>query len=82
VARQVPIAKKGIPMTESIFDPTGPETEHSGTRNLGPEAGNNSHMPPDVTDGVVEPDANAPDEDAETEEIAEAESQREERKAD
>ena len=68
-------------MTESIFDPTGPETEHSGTRNLGPEAANNSHMPPDITDGVVEPDPDAPDEDAETEEIAEAESEREGRKA-
>jgi hypothetical protein len=64
-------------MTESIFDPTGPETEHSGMRNLGPDAANDSHMPPDVTDGVVEPDPNAIDEDAETEEIAEAEHQRE-----
>lgn len=60
-------------MTESIFDPTGPETEHSGTRNLGPAADNDSHMPPDVSDGVVESDENAPDEDAETQQIAEAE---------
>lgn len=60
-------------MTESIFDPTGPETEHSGSRNLGPEAGNNSHMPPDLTDGKIEPDPAAPDEDAETKQIADAE---------
>lgn len=67
-------------MTESIFDPTGPETEHSGTRNLGPEAANNSHMPPDVTDAAVEPDPNAPDEDAETEGIAQAEIERDDGK--
>jgi hypothetical protein len=61
-------------MTEGIFDPTGPQTEHSGTRNLGPLASNNSHMPPDVSDGGVERDGHATmDEDAETEEIAEAE---------
>jgi hypothetical protein len=60
-------------MTESLFDPTGPETEHSGTRNLGPDANDISQMPPDVTDGKVEPDTNQPDEDAETEQIAEAE---------
>ena len=60
-------------MTESIFDPTGPETEHSGTRNLGPDAGDISHMPPDVTDAKVQPDPNEPDEDSETEQIAEAE---------
>lgn len=64
-------------MTESIFDPTGPDTEHSGTRNLGPDAINNSHMPPDVTDGAAEPDPKSADEDAQTERIAEAESGRE-----
>lgn len=61
-------------MTESIFDPTGPQTEHSGTRNLGPVASNISHMPAEVTDGEVEEGGAATiDEDAETEEIAEAE---------
>lgn len=63
-------------MTESIFDPTGPETEHSGTRNLGPDAANNSHMPPEVTDGTAEEeDLKQADEDPETEEIAEAETE-------
>ncbi|HEY2588409.1 MAG TPA: hypothetical protein VGI81_21895 [Tepidisphaeraceae bacterium] len=60
-------------MTDSIFDPTGPETEHSGTRNLGPDGGNLSHLPPDVAEGKVGPDPNQPDADAETEQIAEAE---------
>jgi hypothetical protein len=64
-------------MTESIFDPTGPETEHSGSRNLGPDAINNSHMPPDVTDGVIEPDPDTPDEDTDTDRIAQAEVDRE-----
>lgn len=64
-------------MTESIFDPTGPETEHSGSRNLGPEAINNSHMPPNVMDGVIDADLDAPDEDTETESIAEVERERE-----
>jgi hypothetical protein len=41
------------PMTRSIFDPTGGETEHSGSRNMGPAADNLSHMPPDVVDGEV-----------------------------
>ena len=40
-------------MTRSIFDPTGGETERSGSTHLGPAAGNISHMPPDVTDGEV-----------------------------
>jgi hypothetical protein len=64
-------------MTESIFDPTGSQTERSGSRNLGPEAINNSHMPPEVVDGVVDADPDAPDEDAETEAIAEVERERE-----
>ena len=38
-------------MTRSIFDPTGGETERSGSTHLGPAASNISHMPPDVTDG-------------------------------
>lgn len=43
-------------MTRSIFDPTGGETERSGSTHLGPAADNISHMPPDVTDGKAEPD--------------------------
>lgn len=66
-------------MTESIFDPSGDQTEHSGTRNLGPEAINNSHMPPEVVDGVVEEDPNTPDEDATTDQIADVEREREAR---
>ena len=38
-------------MTRSIFDPTGGETERSGSTHLGPAADDISHMPPDVTDG-------------------------------
>lgn len=63
-------------MTRSIFDPTGPDVEHSGTRNLGPEADNISHMPPDVIDGNVEaPESGKVDEDAQTEVIARAENE-------
>jgi hypothetical protein len=40
-------------MTRSIFDPTGGETEHSGSRYLGPDAAEISQMPPDVVDGKV-----------------------------
>ena len=60
-------------MTDSIFDPGGPNTERSGNRNMGPDAANISHMPSDVTDGKVERDDAAPDENLQTEEIAEAE---------
>jgi hypothetical protein len=41
-------------MTRSIFDPTGNETEHSGSRNLGPKASDISQMPPDLIDGKVD----------------------------
>jgi hypothetical protein len=41
-------------MTRSIFDPDGGETERSGSRNLGPDAANISHVPPDVVDGNVQ----------------------------
>jgi hypothetical protein len=41
-------------MTRSIFDPTGSETEHDGSRNLGPMAGDTSQMPPDIVDGLPE----------------------------
>lgn len=65
-------------MSRSIFDPTGPDVEHSGTRNLGPDADNISHMPPDVIDGdATDPAAaDAADEDAATREIADAETDR------
>ena len=43
-------------MTRSIFDPTAPKPEHSGSTFTGPQASNNSHMPPDAIDGVVELD--------------------------
>jgi hypothetical protein len=43
-------------MTRSIFDPTGGETERSGSTHLGPAADNISHMPPDVTDGQAAAD--------------------------
>jgi hypothetical protein len=59
-------------MTRSIFDPTGPDTEHSGSRNMGPEAENISQMPGDVTDGRVD-DQKGPDADADTRAIADAE---------
>jgi hypothetical protein len=59
-------------MTRSIFDPTGPDTEHSGSRNLGPQADDISHMPADVTDGRVDAEEGR-DEDPDTRAIAEAE---------
>ncbi len=46
-------------MTRSIFDPSGGETEHSGSRNFGPAAGNNSSMPQDIVDGKVGDDEEA-----------------------
>ena len=38
---------------ESIFDPRGHQTEHSGSTFMGPRADNISHLPPDVSDGEV-----------------------------
>ncbi len=38
---------------DSIFDPEGTQTEHSGNRYMGPRADQDSHMPPDVVDGEV-----------------------------
>jgi hypothetical protein len=43
-------------MTRSIFDPTGGETERSGSTHLGPAADNLSHLPPGVVDGVADDD--------------------------
>jgi hypothetical protein len=41
---------------DSIFDPEGTQTEHSGNRFTGPRADQDSHMPPDITDGRVTPE--------------------------
>ena len=69
-------------MTESIFDPSGPDTEQSGTRNLGPQASNISHMPPEVTDGKAPAvEEIGPDADEQTEEIAAAEADVEQEKS-
>lgn len=46
-------------MTRSIFDPGGGETERSGNQNLGPDAANRSHMPPDVVDGQADDSGDA-----------------------
>ena len=40
-------------MTRSIFDPSGDQTERSGSNFVGPDAANTSHVPPDVVDGKV-----------------------------
>ena len=40
-------------MTRSIFDPGGGEAERSGSTFRSEEAGNRSHVPPDVVDGDV-----------------------------
>ena len=52
---------------DSIFDPEGTQTEHSGNRYMGPRADQDSHMPPSIVDGKVEPE-----EDADLDEIARA----------
>lgn len=48
-------------MTRSIFDPTGPNTERSGSRYGGPDADNRSNMPESAIDGEVERPANPAD---------------------
>ena len=48
-------------MTRSIFDPTNPDVERSGSRYLGPDAGDVSHMPSDIVDGKVEGGDKGPD---------------------
>ena len=40
-------------MTRSIFDPGGRETERSGSRFGGEDAGNRSKLPPGLVDGEV-----------------------------
>jgi hypothetical protein len=38
---------------DSIFNPDGGQTEHSGSTFMGPRADNISQVPPDVIDGEV-----------------------------
>lgn len=60
-------------MTRSLFDPTGPDAEHGGSRNLGPDAADISHMPPDLTDGDAADNESAQsDQDPTTDDIASA----------
>jgi hypothetical protein len=65
---------------DSIFDPEGGQTEHSGNRYMGPRADQDSHMPPSVVDGEV-----GEEEAADLEKLAEAnedvEAERQEDKA-
>jgi hypothetical protein len=53
-------------MTRSIFDPTGDNTEHSGSTHLGPDASDISHMPPEAVDGRDDSDDTTPPPDAES----------------
>ncbi|HYE19082.1 MAG TPA: hypothetical protein VEA69_11595 [Tepidisphaeraceae bacterium] len=43
-------------MTNSIFNPAGPDTEHSGSAFSPARADDRSQMPADITDGKVAPD--------------------------
>jgi len=68
-------------MTRSVFDPNGPDVERGSTRNLGADADNISHMPPDVVDGKGEEAESAKaDEDPATQQIAGAEAEREQKR--
>jgi len=70
-------------MTRSIFDPDGGETERSGGRNLGPDAADISHMPPDVVDGKVEEQSTRGSDNPDLQQISQAaDDQRRERKRD
>jgi len=53
---------------DSIFDPEGTQTEHSGNRFMGPRADQDSHMPPSVVDGK----ADTEEKDVDIEEVARA----------
>jgi hypothetical protein len=68
-------------MSDSIFDPSGPNTEHSGSRYMGPDAANISHLPTVLADENAEMDEAAPDQGAQTEAIAQAEIDEESDKA-
>ncbi len=48
-------------MTESIFDPTGDQTEKDGSRYTGPAADNEAHMPEEAVDGEIDEGDNLPD---------------------
>ena len=41
-------------MTRSSFDPRGGQTERSGSRNMGPDAQNISHIPPDLAEAEID----------------------------
>jgi hypothetical protein len=58
---------------DSIFDPEGTQTEHSGNTFMGPRADQDSHMPPGIVDGKADPDQL--DELARANEVVEAERQ-------
>ena len=60
-------------MSRSIFDPTGQETERSGTRFTPPSAADISHLRPEIADGTAETDPNTPDTSPELEQIAKEE---------
>ena len=68
-------------MTQSIFDPDGDATEHSGNRNLGPHAGSISHVPPDVVDGKVENDSSGGSDNPDLEQLADAANDRRRRES-
>jgi hypothetical protein len=68
-------------MTQSIFDPGGEQTERSGSRNLGPDAANISHVPPDVVDGKVEDETGGESDNRDLEQIAEVAHDRPRQKA-
>ena len=57
-------------MTRSIFDPTGGNTEHSGSTHTGPQASDRSRMPEDVVDGEARDARDAGAGDARSEPIA------------
>jgi hypothetical protein len=48
------MADEGSLMTRSIFDPSGDETQHTGSRFSPQEAKQTSKMPPNLVDGKVE----------------------------
>lgn len=60
-------------MTDSVFDPTGGETEHSGDRNRGPSADNSSQMPADaIGRGSAAKPSDEPQDSREIKQIADA----------
>jgi hypothetical protein len=47
------LEKERMRMTRGIFDPRGGEAERSGSRNLGPDAQDHSHLPADLARAEV-----------------------------